>query len=125
MKEIMAFIRMNRMNETKKALSEAGFTSMTASGSVLGRGKGVVDHGILKAADEGNEYAISMLGQAPSLRNKRMILMSVSDSDVQKAVDTIIGVNQSGKAGDGKIFVLPLAESYRVRTGESGDDILQ
>jgi nitrogen regulatory protein PII 2 len=125
MKEIMAIIRMNRMNETKRALSDAGFTSMTATGHVLGRGKGIVDHGLLKAADDGNEYAAAMLGQSPQLRNKRMIFMTVSEGDIKKAVDTIIKVNQSGMAGDGKIFILPMAESYRVRTGESGDDILQ
>ncbi len=125
MKEVMAIIRMNRMNETKRALAAAGFTSMTATGHVLGRGKGIVDHGLLKAADAGNEYAAAMLGQAPQLRNKRMILMTVSDGDVKKAVDTIVSVNQSGMAGDGKIFVLPMSESFRVRTGESGDDILQ
>ncbi len=125
MKEIMAIIRMNRMNETKRALAAAGFSSMTATGHVLGRGKGIVDHGILQAADAGNELAISMLGEGPQLRNKRMILMSVPDGDVKKAVDTLIKINQSGKAGDGKIFVLPMAESYRVRTGESGEGILQ
>jgi nitrogen regulatory protein PII 2 len=125
MKEVMAFIRMNRMNETKRALAAAGFTSMTATGNVLGRGKGIVDHGILQAAEAGNEMAIAMLGEGPQLRNKRMILMSVADGDVKKAVDTIVETNRTGKAGDGKIFILPMTETFRVRTGESGEGILQ
>ena len=45
-------------------------------------------------------------------------------NEVQKIIDTIIKVNKTGNPGDGKIFVLPVAEAYRVRTGESGEDIL-
>lgn len=125
MKEIMAIVRINRMNETKRALADAGIGSITATGRVMGRGKGLVDKRILSAAEEGNEYAIALLGEGPRLMSKRMLLVTVPDKLVKTAVQTIIDANQTGKAGDGKIFVMPCSETYRVRTGESGEGILQ
>ncbi len=121
----MAIVRINRMNETKKALMNAGFSSVTATGRVLGRGKGLVDHKVLKAADEGNEYAAALLGEGPRLMSKRMLLLTVNDKDVEKAVETIMDANRTGKAGDGKIFVVDTPEVYRIRTGESGPSIVQ
>jgi nitrogen regulatory protein PII 2 len=53
-----------------------------------------------------------------------MIKLIVMDDLVKKVVTTIIKTNKTGKSGDGKIFVLPVSEAYRVRTGESGDEIL-
>ncbi len=125
MKEIMAIVRINQMNRTKDALTKAGITSFTVTGRVMGRGKGLVDHQVLKAADDGNEYARALLGSGPRLISKRMILVVVPDDMVTQTVDTLISCNQTGKAGDGKIFVLPAEESYRVRTGEKGESILQ
>ncbi len=125
MKEIMAIIRMNRMNETKLALAQAGIGAITATGRVMGRGKGLVDFKVLKAAEEGNEYAVSLLGDGPRLIPKRMLMIAVSDDKVQDAVAAIVKTNQTGKPGDGKIFVLPCLDSYRVRTGEHGDKVLQ
>ena len=61
MKEVMAVIRMNKMNETKQALAEAGISSFTAR-DVVGRGKGKVDYLLLKGAEEGYEEAIAQLG---------------------------------------------------------------
>ena len=121
----MAIVRINRMNQTKRALMAAGFSSMTATGSVLGRGKGLVDHRVLRAAEEGNEYATALLGEGPRLMSKRMLVMTVEDDAVDHAVKTIIDANQSGKAGDGKIFITECSEVYRVRTGEKGPSILQ
>jgi nitrogen regulatory protein PII 2 len=46
------------------------------------------------------------------------------DKQVQKIVDTIISINKTGKSGDGKIFVVPLLEAYRVRTGEDGEEVV-
>lgn len=125
MKEIMAIIRINRMNETKRALLAAGFSSITATDRVLGRGKGLVDHRVLKAADEGNEYATALLGEGPRLMSKRMLMITVEDDAADHAVETIMATNRSGKAGDGKIFVTECTEVYRVRTGESGPSVLQ
>lgn len=125
MKDVMAVIRISKMNETKKALDEAGISSMTATGRVLGRGKGNVDYRIVNGAQEGFEEAISQLGaKGPRLIPKRLISIVVPDKLVPKVVSTIIKVNQTGKAGDGKIFVLPVNEAFRVRTAETGDKIL-
>lgn len=123
MKEILAVIRMNMINKTKKALTEAGIYSLTVK-ECLGRGKGVVDFGVLKGAEKGYEEAISQLGQSQRLIPKRVIKLIVMDSLVNRVVKTIIKANRTGKSGDGKIFVLPVSETYRVRTGESGDKIL-
>jgi nitrogen regulatory protein PII 2 len=123
MKEVMAIIRMNRINQTKTALVEAGISSMTAR-ECLGRGKGLVDLDILKGAEQGYEEAISQLGNTQRLIPKRMISVVVPDKLVKKTVDTIISVSRTGKAGDGKIFVMPVNESIRIRTGETGDGTL-
>ena len=123
MKEVMAIIRMSRINQTKKALAEAGITSMHAR-ECLGRGKGLVDLDILKGAEAGYEEAISLLGNSQRLIPKRMVSVVVPDKLVQKAVSSIMTVNRTGKAGDGKIFVLPIFDSIRIRTGETGDETL-
>ncbi len=123
MKEVMAIIRMNRINETKRALSNAGISSMNAR-ECLGRGKGVVDFKVLEGAEKGYEEAIAQLGQSQRLVPKRILSVVVPDKLVQKVVSTIITTNQTGKSGDGKIFVMPVYQAYRVRTGEDGDSIL-
>jgi nitrogen regulatory protein PII 2 len=119
MKEVMAVIRMNKINDTKRALNEAGITSFTATGRVQGRGKGLVDYRILHAAEEGVPEAIAQLGDGPRLVPKRLITVVVSDDWVERTVEAIIKTNKTGNAGDGKIFVLPILEATRVRTGET------
>lgn len=119
MKEVMAMIRINKINETKKALNEAGITSFTATGRVLGRGKGMVDYRILDGAKEGHPEAIAHLGGGPRLVPKRLITVIVSDDWVDRTVKAIVDVNRTGNAGDGKIFVMPILEATRVRTRES------
>ena len=121
MKEVMAVIRMNKTNETKRSLNAAGITSFTATGRVLGRGKGLVDYRILHGAEEGYQEAISQLGDGPRMVPKRLITVVVSDDWVARTVEAIIKVNKSGNAGDGKIFVLPVNEAIRVRTGERAE----
>jgi nitrogen regulatory protein PII 2 len=123
MKEVMAIIRMNMMNKTKKALTDAGISSMHAR-ECLGRGKGLVDFNVLRGAEQGYEEAISLLGNSQRLVPKRMISMIVPDDLVDKIVSTVIETNQTGKSGDGKIFIMPVSEAYRVRTGEKGNDTL-
>ncbi len=123
MKEVMAIIRMNMMNQTKKALSDAGVSSMTAK-DVLGRGKGLVDYNLLEGAEKGYEEAISQLGQSQRLIPKRLLLLVVPEKLVPITVSTIINVNKTGKSGDGKIFVMPVNTSVSVRTGEGGDGVL-
>lgn len=123
MKEVMAIIRMNMMNVTKRALSEVGIHSMTAR-KVIGRGKGKVDYLLLKGAQEGYEEAINQLSPGPKMIPKRAVTIVVHDSKVELAVKTIIDANQTGAPGDGKIFVLPVFDAIRVRTAESGDIVL-
>ncbi len=120
MKEVMAVIRINMMNKTKKALSDAGISSFTAK-ECLGRGKGIVDFKALKGAELGYEEAIQQLGSGQRLIPKRMITVVIPDKLVKKAVDAIINVNKTGKSGDGKIFVMPVTNSIRIRTGEEGE----
>lgn len=120
MKEVMAIIRFNMMNITKRALSDGGFYSLTTL-KVLGRGKGNVDYFILKGVEDGHEEAILQLGPSPKLLPKRLVKLVVSDDQVQSVVKTIIEVNQTGQKGDGKIFVLPVNDAVRVRTGETGE----
>ena len=120
MKEVIAIVRINMMNQTKKALADAGISSVTAR-DALGRGKGLVDMTLLKGAEQGYEEAISQLGQSQRLIPKRILFIVVTDNMVEKTVKTIIKANQTGKSGDGKIFVMPISDSIRVRTKESGD----
>jgi nitrogen regulatory protein PII 2 len=120
MKEVMTVIRMNKINETKQALVKAGIPSFTAR-KVLGRGKGQVDFKVLKGAQEGHPEAIALLGQPPRLIPKRLLTVVVPDDKVPTAVKTIIRVNQTGNAGDGKIFVLPISDAIRIRTAESAE----
>lgn len=123
MKEVIAIIRMNMMNKTKRALADAGIPSITAR-DALGRGKGLVDMHLLKGAEKGYEEAISQLGQSQRLIPKRAMLIVVPSKLVQRVVKTIIKVNRTGKSGDGMIFVLPCRDAICVRTGESGDAAL-
>ena len=123
MKEIMAIIRMNMINATKKALTEAGVSSITAR-EALGRGNGLVDLSLLKGAEKGYEEAISQLGQSQRLIPKRVIVIVSKEKYVDTIVKTIIRVNRTGKPGDGKIFIMPVSNSISVRTGESGDATL-
>ena len=123
MKELVAIVRMNMMNKTKRGLTDAGLGSITAR-DALGRGKGMVDLQLLRGAELGYEEAVAQLGQSQRLIPKRMLLMVVNDDQVQKAVKTIMRINRTGKSGDGMIFVLPCQEAVRVRTGERGEDTL-
>lgn len=123
MKEVMAVIRLNMINKTKKALIDIGASSMTAS-EALGRGKGLVNMALLKGAEQGFEEAIVQLGQTGRLFPKRTISIVVPDKLVSKTVDTIIEANQTGKSGDGVVWVMPIMDSLSVRTGENGDKVL-
>ena len=123
MKEIMAIVRINMMNKTKQALADAGISSVTAR-DALGRGRGLVDLTLLEGAEKGYEEAVAQLGQSQRLIPKRIFFVVVPDRLVQKTVKTIMAVNRTGKSGDGKVFVMPISDAVRVRTGEAGDQVL-
>lgn len=124
MKCVMAIIRIDMMNETKRALRDAGISSMTATGKVFGRGKGLWDAKVIEGAKNDVPEALEHLGKEPRLRPQRVLQIIVPQSKVATCVETIIETNQTKSPGDGKIFVLPVSEAYRVRTGESGDMVL-
>ena len=119
MKEVIAIVRMNMMNQTKKALTEAGVAAFFAH-EANGRGVGFINTHILAGAEDGYEEAASLLGEKGKLYPKRVVTIVVEDDVVDSVVEAIISVNKTGKPGDGKIFVLPLKDAVRVRTGESG-----
>ena len=125
MKEIMAFIRPNKVNATKTALAEGGFPAFSCR-KCLGRGKKSIDPELLNLVIAVGELPLDASGEslteAIRLVPKRMFIVIVDDEKVKDAVDIIIETNQTGHQGDGKIFVLPIFESYRVRDGSSTTD---
>jgi nitrogen regulatory protein PII 2 len=116
-KQIIAIIRPQMANKTRDALVNAGLAAFTAR-KVLGRGRGNVDFRVLRAAENGTEEAIARLGDGPMLVSKRMMTIVVPDDRAASVVQTIIDTNKTGKPGDGKIFVVPVQEVVRIRTGE-------
>lgn len=119
MKEVIAVVRINMMNQTKAALTEAGVDAFFAH-EAYGRGKGFANPDVLVGARQGYEEAASLLGEKGKLYPKRMITVVTEDDQVEEVVDTIIKTNQTGMPGDGKVFVLPVSDALRVRTGETG-----
>lgn len=121
MKEVMCFIRANKVNDTKNALADNGFPAFTCR-KCLGRGKKSVDPDLLNTILAAGELPLSPIGEnlteATRLIAKRFFTLIVDDDDVDKAVKTIIDANQTGNPGDGRVFVLPMLESYTVRRGE-------
>jgi len=120
-KEVMAFIRLNKIKPTKDALADVGFPYYTCR-KCLGRGKKPVDQSSLRPVCETGTDILSYSTPDSSLEltrliPKRFFTLIVEDEDVQLVVDTIIAANKTGNPGDGKIFVLPILESYRVRNG--------
>lgn len=110
MKKIEAIIRPEKVNQVKDGLVEAGFSGLTTT-QVTGRG---AQRGIVHTGRSGQSVVIDML---PKVK----LEMVVSDSDVDRAVDVIVEVSRTGEIGDGKIFVQPVEQVIRVRTGETGD----
>ncbi|WP_124064779.1 P-II family nitrogen regulator [Clostridium sp. E02] len=122
MKEVMAFIRVNKINPTKKALAEGGFPAFTCR-AVLGRGKKRIDPELISLVLENGELPMSPKGEhlTEAFRwiPKRVLTLIVEEDQVKKVVEILIKTNQTGNPGDGKIFVLPIKEAYTVRNGES------
>lgn len=113
MKMVVAYVRHEAFEPVREELLELGFPSISVTevkGS--GRQKGIVE--TYRGAAVTNH-----------LRPKIKIECVVSDGDAQLIVDTIIKHAQTGNVGDGKVFVMPVEQAWRVRTGEQGDGILQ
>jgi len=113
MKMVVAYIRHEAFEPIREDLLERGFPSLTISevkGS--GRQKGITEH------YRGSAIAIH-------LRPKLKLECVVDDQDTQVIVDTILKHARTGSVGDGKIFLLPVEDAVRIRTGETGADVLQ
>ncbi|MEN8262267.1 MAG: P-II family nitrogen regulator [Nitrospirota bacterium] len=119
MKEVIAVIRINMMNQTKQALTECGIPSFYAH-EAQGRGKGFASRELLEGAKQGYEEAAALLGEKGKLYPKRIVTVVVEDSQVGCVVETIINTNQTGLPGDGKVYILPINDAVRMRTGEIG-----
>ncbi|MBV6342147.1 P-II family nitrogen regulator [Candidatus Magnetobacterium casense] len=137
MKEVIAIIRRDRLPDTKRALEELNFPSLTIQ-SVDGRGKqkgnvyaamdtDVADDtpALVKLRPTSSTYALEhSLPKAVLYVPKRMITIVVPSEVADRVVETIIKVNQSGQHGDGKIFVCPVDGAIRIRTGQSSTDAI-
>ena len=113
MKMVVAYIRHEAFEPIRSDLLELGFPSLSISevkGS--GRQKGITER--YRGAEVTNY-----------LRPKVKVECVVADRDVQTIVDTILKHARTGAVGDGKVFVLPVEEAFRVRTGEAGEEVLQ
>lgn len=125
MKEIMCFIRPNKVNATKRILAENGFPAFTCC-KCLGRGKQSIDPELLETVMAQGELPLNAIGEsvteATRLVAKRFFTLVVKEDQVQKAVELVIEANQTGHPGDGRVFVLPVLEAYRIRNGELSAD---
>ncbi|MBM7854878.1 nitrogen regulatory protein P-II 1 [Desulfohalotomaculum tongense] len=112
MKKIEAIIRPAKLEEVKESLGEYGIHGMTVS-EVAGCGlqKGKV--GVYR----GNEFNINLL---PKVK----LELVTTDNRVEEVVNIIARVARSGEIGDGKIFVYPVENAVRIRTGEQGDEAI-
>ncbi len=119
MKEVIAIVRINMMNQTKQALTDCGIDAFFVH-EAHGRGKGFVNPQVLEGVERGYEEAAALLGSKGQLFPKRLVTVVVPDKQVKCVVETIINTNQTGMPGDGKVFVVPLSDAVRVRTGETG-----
>jgi nitrogen regulatory protein P-II 1 len=111
MKMIIAILRADKLQQTKQALEDIGLTGLTVSD--------VRGHGRQKGHTEfyrGAEHQVDLLP-------KVQFEIVTSDERVDQIVKTIVASAQTGKIGDGKIFILPVEQAIRVRTGESGENV--
>lgn len=127
MKEVLAVIRMDMINKTKKALSLDGIDSMNCR-KVYGRGKRKVDYELVNQLLSGQEIKSPQMAKSLSeghrLVPKRLLSIIVENEKVNQVIETIINVNKTGNPGDGKIFILPISTAIRVRTGERGEEAI-
>ena len=113
MKKIEAYVRHEAFEPIRTDLLRLGFPSLSITevkGS--GRQKGITER--YRGAELTNY-----------LRPKLKIECVVADEDVETVTDTILRHARTGNIGDGKLFILPVEEAYRIRTGENGEETLQ
>lgn len=114
MKEVLAFIRVNKVEETKRALELNGFYSYSWRGCI-GRGREIL-------SSAGQNLVLAVDGTSSDhcrLIAKRFFSIIVPDDEVSRVVKLLIDVNQTGNHGDGKIFVLKANEEQILKSGKS------
>jgi nitrogen regulatory protein P-II 1 len=112
MKKIEAYIKPFKLDEVKEALMEAGAGGMSvAEVKGFGRQRGHTE------LYRGSEYKVDFL---PKIR----IDIVVKDENVERVVNAIVASARTGQIGDGKIFISDVEDAIRVRTGESGEEVL-
>lgn len=112
MKKIEAYIKPFKLDEVKEALMEVGIGGMSViEVKGFGRQRG---H---KELYRGSEYKVDFL---PKLR----VEVVATDEDVERVVKAIVSAARTGQIGDGKIFISEVEDAIRVRTGESGEEVL-
>jgi nitrogen regulatory protein PII len=113
MKMVVAYIRHEAFESIREDLLDKGFPSLSiAEVKGSGRQKGITEH------YRGSSIAIH-------LRPKLKLECVVEDGDAPVIVETILKHARTGQVGDGKIFLLPVEDAVRIRTGESGEEVLQ
>ena len=112
MKKIEAIIKPFKLDEEREALSEVGVTGLTVTEvKGFGRQKGHTE------LYRGAEYVVDFL---PKIK----IELVIADSAVEQAIEAIIKAARTGKIGDGKIFVTPVEQIVRIRTGETDESAI-
>jgi nitrogen regulatory protein PII len=112
MKMITAVIKPFKLDDVRDALNQIGISGMTVEEvKGYGRQKGHTE------LYRGAEYVVEF---QPKIR----LQLAISDAQVEAAIEAIIGAANTGKIGDGKIFVSPLEQSIRIRTGETGEEAI-
>ena len=110
MKKIEAIIKPFKLEDVKDALSDAGITGMTVT-DVKGYGRQQGHSELYRGA----EYIVDFLA-------KTKLELAVNDDQVEDVIKLITNAAKTGKIGDGKIFVMPIEEIVRIRTGETGEE---
>ena len=112
MKKIEAIIKPFKLDEVREGLSEVGITGLTVTEvKGFGRQKGHTE------LYRGAEYVVDFL---PKIK----VEVVLADDMVDQAVEAIVKAAHTGKIGDGKIFIAPVDEVIRIRTGETGEDAI-
>ena len=107
MKKVECVVRRNKVDDVKAALHELGILGMTVTDvRGVGRQKGRID----------NVEGSDTVGFLPKVKMEIIL----ADEMVEKAVEAVIAVSRTGRFGDGKIFIYPIEQVIRIRTGESG-----
>lgn len=112
MKLIVAIIKPFKLDEVREALAEVGVSGLTVTEvKGFGRQKGHTE------LYRGAEYVVDFL---PKIR----VELAVTDDQLEQSMEAIVKAAHTGKIGDGKIFVLPIEQAIRIRTGETGREVL-